>query len=134
MGGGLAEPVRARRLTQEEGRKWQQLVCRGKQNSVRVRRALIIMASASRATGPAIASLIAGHEGTVRDVIHAFTEIGLRAPDPPWAEGRPRRISNDDEAFIVATAKGRPSVLGRPFTCLACANSPTTWPPTPPGW
>ena len=113
----MAEPVRARRLTQEEGRKLQQLVRRGKHDSVRVRRALIIMASASGTPVPAIARLIAGHEDTVRDVIHSFNEIGLRALDPHWAGGRPRRISDDDEAFIVATAKARPSTLGRPFTC-----------------
>ncbi|MFV2095223.1 helix-turn-helix domain-containing protein [Micromonospora sp. LOL_013] len=113
----MAEPVRARRLTQEEGRKLQQLVRRGKHDSVRMRRALIIMASASGTPVPAIARLIAGHEDTVRDVIHAFNEIGLRALDPQWAGGRPRRISDDDEAFIVATAKARPSTLGRPFTC-----------------
>ncbi|ROP28233.1 hypothetical protein EDD30_0963 [Couchioplanes caeruleus] len=40
----MAEPVRARRLTQDEGRRLQQLVRRGKHDSVRVRRALIIMA------------------------------------------------------------------------------------------
>jgi hypothetical protein len=51
----LAEPVRARRLTQDEGRKLQQLVRRGKHDSLRVRRALIIMASASGTPVPAIA-------------------------------------------------------------------------------
>jgi transposase len=113
----LAEPVRARRLTQEEARKLQQLVRRGKHDSVRVRRALIIMASTSGTPVPAIAHLIAGHEDTVRDVIHWFNEVGLRALDPQWAGGRPRRISDDDEGLIVATAKVRPSTLGRPFTC-----------------
>ena len=113
----MAEPVRARRLTQDEGRKLQQLVRRGKHDSVRVRRALIIMASASGTPVPAIANLIAGHEDTVRDVIHSFNEIGLRALDPRWAGGRPRLISDDDITFIVATAKARPSTFGRPFTC-----------------
>src|SRR5262249_51511311 len=41
----MAEPVRARRLTDQEGQKLQQIVRRGKHESVRVRRALIIMAS-----------------------------------------------------------------------------------------
>ena len=50
-------------------------------------------------------------------MIHAFNEFGLRALDPQWAGGRPRRISDDDEAFIVATAKARPSTPGRPFAC-----------------
>src|SRR3954447_16091332 len=112
----MAEPVRARRLTQDEGRRLQQLVRRGKYDSVRVRRALIIMASASGTPVPSIARLVAAHEDTVRDVIHLFNEIGLCALDPQWAGGRPRRISDDDEAFIVATATTRPAKLGRPFT------------------
>jgi hypothetical protein len=43
----MAEPVRARRLTHEEGRRLQQIVRREKHGSVQVRRAVIIMASAS---------------------------------------------------------------------------------------
>ncbi len=43
----MAEPVRARRLTDHEGQRLQQIVRRGRHESVRVRRALIIMASAS---------------------------------------------------------------------------------------
>src|SRR5205823_1952684 len=56
-------------------------------------------------------------EDTVRDVIHAFNDKGLAALDPKWAGGRPRRITDDDIAYIVATAKTRPEKLGRPFTC-----------------
>src|SRR4051812_29530245 len=112
----MAEPVRARRLTQDERRRVQQLVRRGKHDSVRVRRALIIMASASGTPVPSIARLVAAHEDTVRDVIHLFDEIGLRALDSQRAGGRPRRINHDDEAFIVATATTRPGKLGRPFT------------------
>ena len=112
----MAEPVRARRLTDQEGRRLQQIVRRGRHESVRVRRALIIMASASGTPVPAIARLVAAHEDTVRDVIHAFNEQGLAALDPQWAGGRPRRISDDDEEFIVETATTRPAKLGRPFT------------------
>jgi hypothetical protein len=43
----VAEPVRARRLTEDEGRRLQQIVRRGKHESIRVRRAMIVMASAS---------------------------------------------------------------------------------------
>src|SRR5438128_1280903 len=112
----MAEPVRARRLTEQEGRKLQQIVRRGKHESVRVRRALIIMASASGTTVPAIARLVAAHEDTVRDVIHAFNDKGLAALDPKWAGGAPRRISDDDVAFIVTTARTRPKKLALPFT------------------
>src|SRR5690348_7751500 len=112
--GGLAEPVRARRLTDQEGRKLQQIVRRGRHESVRVRRALIIMASASGTTVPAIARLVAAHEDTVRDVIHAFNERGLAALDPQWAGGRPRLISSDDEEFIVTAGHHTPGQAGAP--------------------
>jgi transposase len=92
------------------------MVRRGKQDTVRYRRALIIMASASGTPVPAIARLVAAHEDTVREVIHAFNTKGLAALDPRWAGGRPRRISDSDEAFIVETANARPEKLGRPFT------------------
>jgi transposase len=112
----MAEPVRARRLTDQEGQKLQQIVRRGKHESVRVRRALIIMASASGTPVPAIARLVAAHEDTVRDVIHAFNERALAALDPRWAGGRPRLISDADIEFIAATATTRPIKAGRPFT------------------
>jgi len=49
---GMAEPVRAWRLTDYEGSRPQQIVRRGKHGSVRMRRAMIIMASASGTTVP----------------------------------------------------------------------------------
>src|SRR6478752_2982320 len=115
-GGVMAEPVRARRLTDEEGRRLQQIVRRGKHGSVRVRRAMIIMASASGTLVPAIARLVAADEDTVRDVIHAFNAKGLAALDPQWAGGRPRLIGDGDIEVIVTAARTRPEKLGRPFT------------------
>jgi transposase len=112
----MAEPVRARRLTDQEGQRLLQIVRRGKHESVRVRRAMIIMASASGTLVPAIARLVAADEDTVRDVIHAFNAKGLAALDPQWAGGRPRRISDEDIEVIVAAARTRPEKLGQPFT------------------
>jgi hypothetical protein len=85
----MTEPVRARRLTDQEGQRLQQIVRRGKHESIRVRRALIIMASASGTPVPAIARLVAADEDTVRDVIHAFNERGLAALDPNGREAIP---------------------------------------------
>jgi transposase len=112
----MAEPVRARRLTDEEGRRLLQIVRRGKHGSVRVRRAMIIMASASGTLVPAIARLVGADEDTVRDVIHLFNAKGLAALDPRWAGGRPRLISDGDIDVIVAAARTRPEKLGQPFT------------------
>ena len=85
----MAEPVRVRRLADLEGQRLQQIVRRGKHESVRVRRAVIIMASASGTLVPAIARLVAADEDTVRDVIHAFNAKGLAALDPQWAGAVP---------------------------------------------
>src|SRR3954454_16910946 len=112
----MAEPVRARRLTDQEGQRLTQIVRRGRGNPIRVRRATIILASSSGTPVPAIARLVAADEDTVRDVIHAFNERGLDALDPQWAGGRPRLISNADVAFIITTATTRPAKLGSPFT------------------
>ena len=112
----MAEPVRARRLSEDEGRRLQQIVRRGKGGSIRVRRATMIMASASGTPVSAIARLVAADEDTVRDVIHAFNERGLAALDPRWAGGRPRLISDAEVAVIVTTATTRPKTLGLPLT------------------
>jgi transposase len=112
----MAEPVRARRLTEQEGQRLLQIVRRGKHGSVRVRRAMIIMASASGTLVPAIARLVAADEDTVRDVIHAFNAKGLAALDPQWAGGRPRLISDEDIQVIVTAATTRPEKPVQPFT------------------
>jgi transposase len=112
----MAQPVRARRLTDEEGRRLQQIVRRGKHGPIRVRRAMMIMASASGTLVPAIARLVAADQDTVRDVIHAFNQKGLAALDPRWAGGRPRLISDEATGVIVAAATTRPEKLGPPFT------------------
>ena len=116
----MAQPMRARRLTGQESRRLLQIVRRGKHGSVRVRRAMIIMASAAGTLVPAIARLVAAGEGTVRDVIHVFNAKGLAALDPRWAGGRPRLISDGDIEVIVAAARTRPE---KPVQCFTPANA-----------
>jgi hypothetical protein len=84
----MAEPVRARRLTDAEGRRLQQVVRRGKHGSVRVRRAMIIMSSASGTLVRAIARLVAPDEDTVRDVAAVSAAGG---PDARRLRARHRR-------------------------------------------
>jgi transposase len=103
-------------LTPDEGQYLLRLVRRGRHDTVRYRRALIIMASASGTPVPAIARLVAADPDTVRDVIHAFNAQGLTMLPPHWGGGRPRRITDEDIQMIVATATTRPTRLGLPFT------------------
>ncbi|MEV5831626.1 hypothetical protein AB0L25_39300 [Spirillospora sp. NPDC052242] len=54
-------------MTQDEGRRLVQIIRRGVQESIRVRRAMTIQASAAGTPVPAIARLAAAHEDIVRD-------------------------------------------------------------------
>ncbi|MFD3549384.1 IS630 family transposase [Streptomyces sp. NPDC058655] len=92
------------------------VVRRGSTNTVRYRRAMMLLASAGGNRVPVIAQLVQADEDTVRDVIHRFNEIGLACLDPQWAGGRPRHLSTDDEEFVVATTTTHPTKLGLPFT------------------
>lgn len=113
----MAERVKAGRLTDPEGQALVRIVRRGSGSAVRYRRAMIVLASSSGNTVPAIARLVAADQDTVRDVIHSFNEIGLACLDPRWAGHRARLLSEDDENYIVALASERPGKAGAPFTC-----------------
>jgi len=117
---GMSEQLRVRRLTHQEGQQIQRIVRRGggktDKSHVKWRRALVVHASAGGNTVAVIARLVATSEDRVREMIHRFNELGMRSLDPQWAGGRPRRITTDDEAFIVETAQTRPEKLGQPFT------------------
>ena len=89
----MAEPVRVRRLSDQECQKLRQIVRRGTMNTVRYRRAMMPLPSAGGNRVPVIALLVAAGEDTVRDVIHRFDEIGLACLDPQWAGGRPRQLA-----------------------------------------
>jgi hypothetical protein len=60
----MAEPVRARRLTDEEGQRLIQIVRRGKRGSIRVCPSGDHHASSSGTPVPAIARLVAADEDT----------------------------------------------------------------------
>ncbi|GHC84438.1 hypothetical protein GCM10010349_69470 [Streptomyces flavofungini] len=111
----MAQPVKVRGLSEQEGQKLQHTVRRGSTGSVKFRRAMLL-ASAGGSTVPVIARLVQADEAIVRDVIHRFNETGLSCPGPRWAGGRPRLLNRDDEGFVVATATTRPTALGKPFT------------------
>jgi transposase len=83
---------------------------------VRYRRAMVVLASAGGNTVEVIARLVQTRPDRVREMIHSFNEMGMRSLDPKWAGGRIRRITTEDEEFIVQTAKKRPVKAGRPFS------------------
>ena len=125
----MSEPVRARRLSDEEGRLLQQIVRRGKHGSVRVRRAMIIMASAS---GTPVARLhfpdcgspgrqaaatqpsphrrqIFTHRGHPHrdEGANPKTSISLAGPNA-WSSSGRGRLSFDDWDYELPDAGARP--------------------------
>ncbi|MEW2386667.1 helix-turn-helix domain-containing protein [Micromonospora sp. NPDC047707] len=64
---------------------------------MRLRRVVVVLASAGGKSVPVIARLVQADEDSVRQVIHRFNEIGMASLGPQRAGGRPRRISHDED-------------------------------------
>jgi hypothetical protein len=64
--GAVVDPVRVRRLTDQEGQRLQQIVRRDSTSLVRYRRAMMLLASAGGNLVPVIAQLVQAEEGAVR--------------------------------------------------------------------
>src|SRR5664279_2699120 len=124
----MAGPVLTRPLSEQEDRDLLRIVRgEGSQNTIRVRRAVMVRASADGARAGEIARVLAADPDTVRDVIHAFNDNRFAALDPHWGSGRPRRITSDDEdTWCGWPPPGRPP-SGGPSRIGACGSFPTTW-------
>ena len=107
--------VFVRALVPEQGQRLKRLSKSSKNAAVR-ERALILLASNTLMSAPAIARMLLTDESYVRKVIHEFNRDGFDSLRPRTGGGRPRRISTDDEAKIVALAGARPDTLGVPYT------------------
>jgi len=113
--------VFVRELAPHEGQRLKRLSKRAKHASTR-QRASILLASATLMSAPAIARMWMTDESHVREVIHDFNRNGFESLRPRFGGGRPRRISTDDEARIVAVAGARPHSLGVPYTRWSLAK------------
>lgn len=104
-----------RELTAEEGNRLTR-IARRSSNSVEVRRALVILASAQKMKVPEISDLYHLSKEHVRHVIRAFDENGFASLKPRYGGGRPRTFTEEQRADIVELAQIPPKVLGMPFT------------------
>src|SRR6266540_6395068 len=107
--------VFVRELAPHEGQRLKRLSKQSKLASTR-QRALILLSSNTLMSAPEIARMLLTDESHVRKVIHDFNRHGFESLRPRFRGGRPRRISTDDEARIVAVAGARPDTLGVPYT------------------
>ena len=113
--------VFVRELSDEEGQRLVRIT-RSSRDRVRLRRAMIVLASAQGQPARDIATLIHGSDDYVREVIHAFNERGFDALDPKWSGGRPARIDDPTAEQICRVALTRPQHLGKPFTTWSLAK------------
>jgi transposase len=113
--------VFVRELAPFEGQRLKRLSRQSKLASTR-QRALILLASNTLMSPPEIARALQTDESQVRKVIHEFNRHGFDSVRPRFGGGRPRRISADDEARIVAGAGARPDTLGVPYTRWSLAK------------
>lgn len=104
-----------RELSPDEGRRVQKIAKTSKQ-PVRMRRAIVVMASAQRQPVPLIAKLMQVSEGYVRQVVHDFNEKGFVALDPKWSGGRPAKTDPATRERIGQIARCCPRDLGWPFS------------------
>lgn len=77
-----ADPVRVRRLSDQEGQQLLRITRRGTGSPIRLRRAMVMLASAGGNTVPAVARLVQADEDTIRQVIHRLNEMGMASLEP----------------------------------------------------
>jgi transposase len=83
---------------------------------VKVRRSLIILASAQKMKVPEIVRLYQLSGEHVRQLIHRLNKEGADAISPRFGGRRPRTFTPEQRADILERAQIRPKVLGMPFT------------------
>ncbi|WP_431964952.1 helix-turn-helix domain-containing protein [Nocardia sp. bgisy134] len=122
--------VFGRAVTPEEGRKLAQIARRSKV-PVRMRRAVVVMASAQHQPVGAIAKLMQVSEAYVRQVIHDFNAHGFEALDPKWSGGRPAKTTWSARLCIRTVDSAH--LIRRSLTSLSspssrCSASVSSWP------
>jgi transposase len=107
--------VFVRPISDEEGQRLLRITRRSS-DRVRLRRAMVVLASAQGQSVPVIAGLTQTSQKYVREVIAAFNSEGFAALDPKWSGGRTATHDRAVRRRIVAVALSRPTDLGQPFS------------------
>src|SRR5438132_3419032 len=92
-GGVVAERVRVREISNEEGNRLLRIVRRSSGSVVTWRRAQMVLLSAQRMDVAEIARVAFTSEDRVRAVIHNFNADGFESLYPRYAGGRPPTFS-----------------------------------------
>lgn len=112
----MAERVRVRDITNDEGNRLLRIVRRSSGSVVTWRRAQMVLLSAQGMDTTAIAQVAFTSADRVRDVIHNFNTDGFDSLYPRYAGGRPPKFTPEQRAAIKAIALARPGDHGLPFS------------------
>ncbi len=118
----MAERVRVRELTNEEGNRLLRIVRRSSGSVVTWRRAQMVLLSAQAMDTAQIARVTFTSEDRVRDVIHNFNRDGFDSLYPRYKGGRPPKFSQAERAEIKRVALARPQDHGLPFSTWSLAK------------
>src|SRR3954453_22870758 len=112
----MAERVRVRELSNDEGQRLLRIVRRSSGSVVTWRRAQMVLLSAQGMDPAGIAKVTFTSADRVRDVIHNFDADGFDSLRPKYAGGRPPKFDPAQRAEIKKIALSRPSDHGLPFS------------------
>lgn len=112
----MAERVRVREITNDEGNRLLQTVRRSSGSVVTWRRAQMILLSAQGMDVAQIAQVTFTSADRVRDVIHNFNADGFDSLRPKYAGGRPPTFDVEQRGQVKQIALARPVDHGLPFS------------------
>jgi len=118
----VAERVRVRDITNEEGNRLLRIVRRSSGSVVTWRRAQMVLLSAQGMDVPAIAKVTFTSPDRVRDVLHNFNLDGFDALYPRYAGGRPPTFTLAQRRQIKQVALSRPIDHALPFSTWSLAK------------
>jgi transposase len=118
----MAERVRVREITSEEGRRLLSIVRRSSGSVVTWRRAQMVLLSAQAMDVAAIAKVAFTSEDRVREVVHNFNDDGFDSLYPKYAGGRPPTFTLPQRQQIKKLALSRPTDHDLPFSTWSLAK------------
>jgi transposase len=118
----MAERVRVREITNEEGQRLLRIVRRDSGSVVRWRRAQMVLLSAQAMDVAQIARVAFTSADRVREVIHNFNDDGFASLDAKYAGGRPPKFTLPQRQHIKKIALSRPVDHDLPFSTWSLAK------------
>lgn len=118
----MAERVRVREISTEEGTRLLRIVRRSSGSVVTWRRAQMVLLSAQGMEVSQIASVAFTSEDRVRAVLHNFNDDGFESLYPKYAGGRPPTFTLPQRQAIKKIALARPQDHDLPFSTWSLAK------------